>query len=61
MILPGRIDLSQRQLRPEWMDRPDVDPREHAVALRALERVNWISGSHYPIWRAIREIGRAHV
>ena len=56
MILPWRIDLSQRQLRPEWMDRPDVDPREHAVALRALERVNWISGSHYPIWRAIRAL-----
>lgn len=40
------------------MDRPDVDPREHAVALRALERVNWISGSHYPIWRAIQSLSR---
>jgi 2-polyprenyl-3-methyl-5-hydroxy-6-metoxy-1,4-benzoquinol methylase len=51
-----RSDLSVRQLRPEWMDRPDVDPRALEVSLRALESYNWISFTHHQHWSYIRQL-----
>lgn len=60
MDLPRDINLRERQMRPEWMDRPDVDPQAHAVALHALGRVNWLSLSAFPVWWAIRRLAARH-
>lgn len=51
-----QLDISQRVLGHELMDEPGLDPREHAVALRALSRLNWISNSAGILWRPIREL-----
>lgn len=56
MKLHGDIDLRRRELRPELMDRPDVDPRELQRALRALARVNWLSRSAVSFWKFIRPL-----
>ena len=44
-----------RRLRPEVMDDPSLDPAEHAAALRGLDRLNRMSRSIGPLWRAVRE------
>ncbi len=50
--------LSRRDRQPELMDQPDVDPAEHALALRGLARVNWWSRSDAIFWPTIRELAR---
>jgi 2-polyprenyl-3-methyl-5-hydroxy-6-metoxy-1,4-benzoquinol methylase len=58
MDLPRDIDLTRRQLRPEWMDQPDVDPQAHQDALQALARINWFSRSYRAFWPSIRQLAR---
>ena len=48
--------LSRRDRQPELMDQPDVDPAEHALALRGLARVNWFSRSDAIFWPTLREL-----
>ena len=38
------------------MDDPDLDPAEHERALRALARINLLSGTTGRIWREIRRL-----
>ncbi|MSR55081.1 MAG: methyltransferase domain-containing protein [Gemmataceae bacterium] len=51
--------LRFRNLQPEIMDDPSLDPDEHRRALKALARVNRISRSSRSLWPAIRELCRA--
>jgi SAM-dependent methyltransferase len=39
------MDLTTRVREPEWMDRDDLDPRDHAAALAGLARLNLAGGS----------------
>ena len=47
--------MKLRNLQPELMDDPSIDPDVHRAALRGLARVNTISDAATPIARAIRE------
>ncbi len=40
----------------EWMDQPELDDGEHRRALRALARVNVVSGVVASFWKAIRPL-----
>ena len=55
---PAAIDtfraLTVRQLQPEVMDQPDLDPTLHQQALQGLARINWWSGSARIFWSGIR-------
>lgn len=51
-------DVSQRRLRPEIIDQPDLDARRHARALEGLERVNFFSRSARIVWRPIESLAR---
>lgn len=46
--------LGQRDLQPELMDQPQLDPLEHALALLGLARVNWFSRSDAILWPTLR-------
>ncbi len=48
------FELTDRQLQPEMMDDPRLDPGEHQRALRALERVQRLSGTAGRMWTAIK-------
>lgn len=48
-------DLRIRRIQPELMDDPELDGDLHRQALRALRRVNRVSGTGGRIWRAVRE------
>src|SRR5262245_55588431 len=48
--------LRERHLQPEWMDRPDLDARQHQDALRGLERLNRWSGSARILWRPLARL-----
>lgn len=50
--------MLERQLRPELMDAPGLDPIEHQAALRGLRRINQVSGVSRRVWNAIRRIAR---
>jgi 2-polyprenyl-3-methyl-5-hydroxy-6-metoxy-1,4-benzoquinol methylase len=52
--------LAARNLQPEVMDQPGLDARHHDPALRALERINWLSGSAGILWPSIRTLARAN-
>jgi len=52
-VLP---DLSHRNLQPELMDQPDLDPKTHRKALSGLRRINFLSGSVGILWPAIRRL-----
>lgn len=51
--------LRHRRRQPELMDQPGLDARAHHAALRALKRINWLSGSAGILWRPIRDLARA--
>ncbi len=51
-------DLVHRELQPEWMDDPGLDPSLHAQALRGLARINRLSRSTQILWPAIRRLAR---
>jgi SAM-dependent methyltransferase len=50
--------ISQRQLRPEVMDQPDLDPSLHIGALRDLARINFWSGSAGILWPPLKALAR---
>lgn len=52
------IDLSRRNLQPELMDEPGLDPAQHAQALAGLRRINWFSRTVSSVWRPIERIAR---
>ena len=58
MILP---DLDARHRRPELMDEPRLAPARRAGALRALARVNTLSGVAQRIWVEIHELPNCEV
>ena len=41
------------------MDDPALDPARHAQALRALAKINWLSGSTRILWQPLRALARA--
>lgn len=49
---------SVRDLKPELMDDPNLDPILHAQALRGLKRINRISRTESQLAKRIREIVR---
>ena len=51
MKLPDLPDLRARHREPELMDAPDLNPARHVQALRALARVNRVSGVAARVWR----------
>ncbi|HRI86985.1 MAG TPA: methyltransferase domain-containing protein [Candidatus Hydrogenedentes bacterium] len=53
-ILPLFTSVRARKMEPELMDRPDLDSRMHAHALKGLARINLLSQTGRCIWRAIR-------
>ena len=55
MALP---DLSGRHREPELMDAPDLDPALHVQALRALARVNRVSGVAARVWKDVLHLSR---
>lgn len=48
----------RRVLTPELMDDPELDPAEHASALRGLARLNALSMSDRILWPSVREVAR---
>jgi 2-polyprenyl-3-methyl-5-hydroxy-6-metoxy-1,4-benzoquinol methylase len=52
------LSLAQRDLQPEWMDQPNLDPALHTQALRGLARVNLFSRSAQILWPSIRKLAR---
>ncbi len=48
--------LRHRQRRPELMDQPGLDPSEHRRALRALQRINWLSASATSLFGPLRKL-----
>ena len=48
--------LSQRRLEPEIMDDPTLSAAAHEEALRALGRINWLSGSAGIFWQPVRAL-----
>lgn len=51
--------LATRNRRPELMDQPGLDPREHARALRGLQRINWWSRTANIAWPHLLRLARA--
>ena len=54
--MPGSPDLTSRRMFAERMDQPELDDGEHRRALRALARVNVVSGVVASFWKAIRPL-----
>ncbi len=52
--------IAARQLQPEWMDEPGIDPRLHREALRGLERINVISRTVPALWGPVADLLRRH-
>ena len=50
--------IYERDVQPEIMDQPDLDPSLHASALRGLQRINIVSRSAAILWPTISEVGR---
>lgn len=49
-------ELGQRQLRPELMDQPGLDPQAHQAALLGLARINALTRSAACFFPAIRRL-----
>jgi 2-polyprenyl-3-methyl-5-hydroxy-6-metoxy-1,4-benzoquinol methylase len=50
------MSLRERNLQPELMDQPDLDPQSHEAALLALRRINLLSRTAAIVWPAIRRL-----
>ena len=50
--------LQQRRSQPEVMDDPTLDAARHAQALRALAKINWLSGSARILWQPLQALAR---
>ncbi len=48
--------LAERDLRPEWMDQPGLEPQLHHQALNGLARINSLSGALGIVWSPIQRI-----
>ncbi|HEY1785584.1 MAG TPA: methyltransferase domain-containing protein [Pirellulales bacterium] len=48
--------LAERNMQPEIMDQPDLDPARHLAALGGLAHVNWMSHSVGIVWKPIRAL-----
>jgi 2-polyprenyl-3-methyl-5-hydroxy-6-metoxy-1,4-benzoquinol methylase len=57
-VIASALDLRRRHRQPEVMDQPDLDPRQHAQALRGLARINLWSGSARLLWPPLRDLAR---
>ena len=51
-------NLRRRHRQSELMDAPDLDPAQHVQALRALARVNRISGVAKRVWREVLHLSQ---
>lgn len=51
-------DLRSRHRERELMDAPDLDPTQHVQALRALARVNRVSGVAARVWKDVLRLSR---
>ena len=51
--------LRERNLQPEVMDQPDLDPHSHWRHWQALRRINVLSRTAAIVWRAIRPLARS--
>jgi 2-polyprenyl-3-methyl-5-hydroxy-6-metoxy-1,4-benzoquinol methylase len=56
MTLPWNADIRSRTMRPEMMDRPDLEENAHRAALRGLVRVNIFSLTSRSLWGPIRRL-----
>ncbi|QEY31247.1 methyltransferase domain-containing protein [Synechococcus sp. RSCCF101] len=56
---PGKA-LNQRDRRPEVMDQPGLDPREHERALAGLRRINAVSRCSAGLLEPIAQLARNH-
>lgn len=56
--MPWPFDVRRRRREPEIMDQPDLDSHQHRRALRALQRINALSGSARILWPALRDLAR---
>lgn len=52
--------LATRDLQPELMDQPGLDPALHAEALRGLARINRVSRGPATLWDALRRSLHRH-
>jgi SAM-dependent methyltransferase len=52
------VFLRQRRRLPEIMDQPGLHPARHALALRALARINFWSGSAGILWPPLADLAR---
>lgn len=50
--------VMKRDLRPEKMDNPNLDPKLHTQALRGLDRLNFLSRTIPPLWKPIKELAK---
>ena len=50
------VNLRERCRQPEIMDQPELPAEAFVGALRALERINWFSGSAGILWPAIKRL-----
>lgn len=50
--------MRSRQIQPEAMDAPDLDPALHEAALRGLARLNRFSGISRLMYRRLRSMAR---
>ncbi len=53
-------DLTHRHRQPEVMDQPGLDDGSHRLALSALARINWLSGSARILWRPLRALAKRY-
>jgi len=53
-------NLRSRDLQPEWMDDPDLEPERYLGSLRGLWRVNAVTGSAKILWPEILAAARAN-
>jgi 2-polyprenyl-3-methyl-5-hydroxy-6-metoxy-1,4-benzoquinol methylase len=58
-VRSSTIAFAPRVVVPEVMDDPDLDAAEHERALRALARINRLSGTAGRIWREVRRADSA--
>ena len=55
----GSVNVLTRELRPEAMDDPALEPGRHRHALRGLSRLNALSGSSRILWPSIAKLARS--
>ena len=52
------FSTASRCRRPELMDQPGLDDREHALALRGLGRINAVSRTAAALWPSLAKLAR---